>query len=146
MPKKPRPKEGRSTDGALMHYSVGAVIKMGHRYLLLDRVNYPFGYAGPAGHIDEGENAVQALKREVKEETGLKVERWRLIFEEPVLWNKCSMGVSGHYWSLFECFVSGDVRLYEKEAKSIGWYTKEQIAKLDLEPVWKYWFEKLKII
>jgi len=142
----PKPKEGKSKDGGLMHYSVGAVIKMGHRYLLIDRVNFPLGFAGLAGHVDEGETEVQALKREVKEESGLKVERWRLITKEPIEWNRDSSGFAGHYWFLFECIVSGELKRDETEAKSIGWYSKEEIQKLKLEPVWEYWFKKLDVI
>ncbi|MBI3671224.1 NUDIX hydrolase [Candidatus Azambacteria bacterium] len=142
----PRPKEGKSRDGAPMHYSVGALIEMGGRYLLIDRANFPFGFAGVAGHIDEGENEIQALKREVEEESGLKVERFRLIFEEPIFHDRCSRGITGHYWYLFECSVSGELKQDESEAKSIGWYSKEKIQNLKLEPAWEHWFKKLNII
>jgi 8-oxo-dGTP pyrophosphatase MutT (NUDIX family) len=53
--------------------SIGAVIfrKTGEgiKYLLLD---YGNGYWGlPKGHVEEGENETETLKREVQEETGL---------------------------------------------------------------------------
>lgn len=142
----PIPKEGKSKDGITLHYSVGALIKVGGRYLLIDRAIPPFGFAGLAGHIDQGETEIEALKREVKEESGLKVERWRLIFEEEIIWNKCASGFKGHHWLLFECLVSGEIKQNYKESKSIGWYKKEDIKKLKLEPVWEYWFKKLGVI
>jgi len=140
------PQKSKSKDGKLMHYSVGALIKRGDKYLLIDRVNPPFGFAGVAGHIDRAEDKVKALKREVKEESGLKVKDYKLLFEEELDWNWCSKGVNVHYWYLFECEVSGEVKQNCKETKSIGWYTIKEIKKLKLEPVWKYWFEKLEII
>ena len=33
----------------------------------------------PAGKIDEGENALQAAKRELVEETGLRAKKWKKL-------------------------------------------------------------------
>ena len=137
------PKEGLSTNGKPMHYSAGALIKKGDKYLLIDRVKPPLGYAGLAGHIDDGENELDALIREVEEESGLKVVGHKLLFEEELDWNWCSKGVKVHYWYLFECEVTGEVKRNYAETKSIDWYTKEDIQVLKLEPVWDYWFKKL---
>lgn len=140
------PKLGLSKEGKEMHYSVGALIEKNGKYLLIDRAKPPFGFAGLAGHIDQEETEVEALAREVEEESGLKVEECKLLFEEELGWNTCSKGITSHYWYLFECEVSGEVKRDSTEEKSIGWYSKEQIAKLKLEPVWEYWFRKLRII
>jgi 8-oxo-dGTP diphosphatase len=129
-----------------IHYSVGALIKKDNKYLLIDRNNPPFGFACIAGHVDEGETPIEALKREVKEESNLEVKNAKLLFKEKLGWNWCSKGVNIHYWYVFECSFSGNVRRNKREAKLIGWYTKEEIKKLKLEPVWEYWFKKLKII
>lgn len=140
------PKQGKSKDGKLMHYSVGALIKKDDKYLLIDRVKPPLGFAGLAGHIDENEDKIQALRREVEEESGLKIDSYRIIFEEELDWNRCSRGVDVHYWYLFECNISGEIRQNYIETKSIGWYGADEVKKLKLEPVWEYWFKKLKII
>ena len=139
-------KEGKSKSGKLMHYSVGALIKRDNKYLLIDRVKPPLGFAGLAGHIDEGEDKIQSLKREVEEESGLKVDDYKILFEEELDWNQCSRGVDIHYWYLFECSVSGETKQNHIETKSIGWHSVDEIKKLKLEPVWEYWFKKLKII
>jgi 8-oxo-dGTP pyrophosphatase MutT (NUDIX family) len=142
----PQPKEGTSTAGILMHYSVGAVIKKDNRYLLIDRVVFPLGFAGLAGHIDRNETPEGALVREVKEESGLDVQKSTLLFEEELGWNTCSYGITTHYWHLFKCDTSGSLTRDTHEAKSIGWYTASEILSLKLEPVWEYWFKKLGII
>jgi NADH pyrophosphatase NudC (nudix superfamily) len=113
---------------------------------LADRKIKPFGFAGLAGHIDEGETPEEALSREVFEESGLKVKSCSLLFEEEVDWNWCSVGVKSHYWYVYQCEVEGEVKHNPDELKSSGWYTVEEIKKLELEPVWKYWFEKLGIL
>lgn len=133
-------------NGKLIHYSVGAVIKQDGKFLLIDRKKPPFGFAGLAGHVDEGETPEQALHREVREESGLIVVAYKLLYEEFIGWNYCSKGVTGHYWHLYECTVKGKQQENVKETKSIGHYTLQDLKSLTLEPVWEYWFKKLKII
>ncbi len=139
-------KERKSKVGERMHFSVGALIEKDGKYLLINRVKPPLGFAGVAGHINEGESFEESLRREVKEESGLDVESFELLFEEELDWNTCRRGISVHYWYLFKCFVGGDIEQNINETKSIDWYTLEEIKKLELEPVWRYWFEKLGLI
>ena len=141
-----QPKLAKSKNNQPMHFSVGALIEKEGKYLLIDRVHPPLGFAGMAGHIDEGEEALEALKREIEEESGLKIEKYKLLFEEELDWNWCYKGVNIHYWYLFKCSVSGKIKENKSETKSIGWYTPEEIKNLKLEPVWHYWFKKLQII
>ena len=139
-------KEGKTRDGEKMHYSVGVLVEKDEQYLLIDRTVPPLGFAGIAGHIDEGEHALQALKREAEEESGLEVSNCEMLFEEELDWNWCSKGANSHHWHLFKCDASGELARSKRETKSIGWYSKEEIKKLKLEPVWEYWFKKLNII
>ncbi len=144
--KENAPHKGISKNHKEMHYSVGALIEKNGKYLLIDRKIPPLGFAGIAGHIDKGEGKAEALKREVKEESGLMVNNHKLLFEEELDWNWCNKGINVHYWYLFECDVTGEIKQNSIEAKSIGWYAVNEIKKLKLEPVWEYWFKKLRII
>jgi 8-oxo-dGTP pyrophosphatase MutT (NUDIX family) len=140
------PKLGVSKKHEPMHYSVGALIKKNNKYLMIDRAKFPPGFAGVAGHVDDGENEHEALEREVQEESGLKLDSSSLLFEEELDWNECRRGVKTHNWFLFECAVSGTIKRNYGETKSIGWYNVDELKQLKLEPVWDYWFKKLKII
>ena len=140
------PKETKAQNGKSMHYSVGALIYKDDKYLLIYRAIPPFGFASVAGHIDEDENPEQALVREVEEEIGLKIKSKKLLFEEELDWNWCNKGIDNHYWYLFECEVTGEIKRNKRETKSVGWYNTNEIKELTLEPVWEYWFKKLKII
>lgn len=140
------PKQGTATNGQVMHYSVGAVIQKDGKYLLIDRVQPPLGYAGIAGHVDQGEDALTALAREVTEESGLRVLQAELLLEEEAHNNVCSKGISVHFWSVYRCAVAGDLKNNPRETKSIDWYSTEELRRLPLEPVWHRWFKQLKIL
>jgi len=80
--------------------------------LLIKRTKEPWrGLWGfPGGHVDVGESPRQAIIREIKEETGLKVkvEQMLDIFFYPVL---------GHYHlsHLFKCRIVGTAKLNQSE-------------------------------
>ncbi len=114
---------------------------------MLDRVNYPYGWACPAGHIDEREGVEEALLREVKEETDLEIGDYKLLIHEFIDWNECAQGVRGHDWYVFEIINwEGNPKEKDKEAKQFSWIAPAKLKKLNLEPVWEHWFKKLKII
>lgn len=136
------------------HLSVGAIIKNNKgEILMIDRLKQPFGFACPAGHIDEGEFPLEALFREVKEETGLDIvsfTEYEMKYSSgafnDVPQETCSRGITNHMWFIYEVIAEGELIFKEDEVKSIGWYTLEQIKELPLELVWKYWLTKLNII
>ena len=63
-----------------MRYSVDAICKheATGKYVIIERLSFPFGLALPGGGIEEGENKTSAIIREVEEETGLKfkIKSW----------------------------------------------------------------------
>jgi len=130
-------------------YAVGAIITRTKEgvveYLLIDRVQIPLGWACVAGHVDEGEDSLTAMKREVKEESGLDVTGQVKVISEEVKFNICKHG-HHHTWDVYVVEWEGDLKVDSHEAKDHGWFSVEQIKKLELEPVWKYFFEKLKIL
>ncbi len=59
--------------------TVLCLIHTGDSYLLQDRVKKEWrGYTLPGGHIEPGESVVDAVVREMKEETGLTIRSPRL--------------------------------------------------------------------
>ncbi len=59
--------------------AVDVVIEVGDRIVLIERKNFPPGWALPGGFVDVGERAENAAVREALEETSLSVELRALL-------------------------------------------------------------------
>lgn len=55
------------------------VIEVGSRIVLIERRNFPQGWALPGGFVDIGESVEEAAVREAAEETSLRVELFALL-------------------------------------------------------------------
>lgn len=66
---------------------VCGVIKCDNKYLIIRNNNEEF-YGLPAGHIHLGENSLDAVYREVKEETGLDVKVEKLLATIELFFNR----------------------------------------------------------
>jgi len=139
-------KESINKDGEVEHWSVGALIERDGKYLLIDRVNPPLGYAGLAGHIDEGETPEETVAREVKEESELLVTKIEYLFGGLDRRDECSRGATWHHWHAYRVETQGEPVLDEMEAKSMDWYTIEEIKKIKLEEAWEVIFTKLGLL
>lgn len=138
-------KAGRSDEGKVIHYAVAALVRTDDRYLLLERRNPHRVFSAIAGHVEEGEDELSAILREVKEESGLTVKKHKLLFNYTVRGLLCPHGVDLHELALFECEVEGTLKNNDSESHSIGWYSQEQIQTLPLDPAAKHILERLGI-
>lgn len=147
--------------------SVGMLVWQGDKLLLIERRKPPFGFAPPAGHIDDKGSYENAAKEEVEEEVGLIPLKITLI-KEGRKDNPCRReGGSWHYWKIFKVDTKGELRPSKDETKQTGWYTKGQLRGLaertekylsgeipeetwqkspGLEPVWYEWLKELQVI
>jgi len=129
-----------------MHSAVGAIIRQNEKILMLDRLSIPLGWACPAGHIEAGETPEETLIREIKEETNLDINKYKLKIHEAVNFGTCGRGFTGHDWYIYEILNwQGEIKL-SSEHKNIGWKTIGEIKQLQLEEIWEYSFKKLNIL
>jgi len=69
------------------HVTVAAVIEKNKKFLLVEEnTSNGIAFNQPAGHLEEGENIITAVKREVNEETAWKFEPVHIIAIQ--LWRK----------------------------------------------------------
>ena len=107
--------------------TVLCLIYDGDKYLLQDRVGEDWkGYTLPGGHIESGESIVDAVIREMKEETGL-------IIKNPKLCGVKQFPIKGGRYIVFLFKTDeydGDV-ISSKEGE-MHWVKKEDLSKLNL--------------
>jgi len=111
--------------------TVGAIIGKRGKILLVKRNSKPFRnyWTFPGGHIDLRETVIQAIKREVKEETGLTLIKPRFFCFDDEIFPRL-----GWYAVLLVFFgkAKGKIKLQEKEVKEIRWFAKKDISKIKL--------------
>ena len=146
--------------------SVGILVWQDDKLLLIERKKFPFGFAPPAGHIDEHGSFEQAAQNELKEEVGLNALNVKLIIEGKKE-NPCRRGGAWHYWKIYQAQVSGELSPSKEETKQAGWYSKDDLQELaertkhylvkefdekawqkspGLEVVWYDWLKEVNLI
>lgn len=98
---------------------VGCLVRNESKNILLIR-HHKRGWEIPQGRVEEGENLVDALCREVREEAGIEIEPgplgavWSLISESPAI-----------IFTFLGCYRSGDL-LTSGDSEEAGWFTEEE--------------------
>lgn len=97
--------------------AVCALIMRGDYVLCVSRKDDPTDFGLPGGKVDDGETTLQALTREIKEETGLDVAPQRLLFKQK----------DGEFLVYtYHCLWSGEVKTTEKGV--VKWLKWENIT------------------
>ncbi len=110
------------------HATVAAVIERQQQFLLVEETgSLGIDFNQPAGHLEEGEDLITAVKREVFEETAWQFEPKHIISIQ--LWRK-----NEHDSFLRVCFA-GDVHSHNPNQPlddgiiQTHWLTREEIVK-----------------
>jgi 8-oxo-dGTP pyrophosphatase MutT (NUDIX family) len=113
--------------------SVGIIVKRNECLLMIERRRPPYGWAAPAGHVDDGESYIEAARRELMEEVGLSAGPNTLtLVAGGTYGNRCRRpGGTHHRWEVFETYrdQSDPVR-NQDEVRAMAWMTLPEIASL----------------
>ncbi|WP_457742346.1 NUDIX domain-containing protein [Thermococcus sp.] len=110
--------------------TVDGVILYNNGVVLIKRKHEPFKdfYALPGGFVEYGETLEEALKREMKEETGLEVRILRLVG----VYSKPDRDPRGHTISIaFLCLGEGELKAGD-DAKEVHIFPIDEAEKLPL--------------
>lgn len=112
-----------------------ALIIYNQRILIIQRSNYcgigenEWEFAG--GRLEFGEDLLDGLSREIKEEVGLTVQIDRLLYAFTKLVNPQWQTVGLTYL----CYADTDMVVLSNEHKNFLWATREQLEELLAKPI-----------
>ena len=88
----------------------------------------------PGGHIELGERAEDAIRREVKEETGLDVEDVKLLLVQEAIYPKDYYKHEHFVFMDYICRAKNpQVKLDGRELQEYVWVNPKDAVKLDME-------------
>ena len=109
--------------------SAGGIVIHNDQILLVRYQKHGGGtlLAGPGGALEEGENAVAAIIREAKEETGVRIQPERVLFIEDLSNQRYKMC---KIWMLCDYLDGELMQTPEAELEGIiecGWFTRRAL-------------------
>jgi len=129
----------------MLHESVGVFVSnIEDKILLFKRTVFPFAYTIPAGHLDVDETPLQAIQRELLEETTLHAKKIELITEELIEGDSCSRGADIHFWHLYKSHEdqSQEVTITQDEGVQPVWLTLKEAQSVQLTYPVRFFIEK----
>ena len=114
------------------YVAVKALVCYGRKFLLIKRTTEARGdyyhWEFPGGRLEFGESPMQALKREINEETGLEVEKLILLNA----WNSFKDECTEIIGLTYICTANGDNVMLSKEHTDYEWVTYEEMNDYNL--------------
>lgn len=119
MPRFARQKIVRTTQSKFTISVAALIINEKSEILLLDHVlRVGSGWGFPGGFVNQSEQLEQALTREVREETNLKLENVKFLQARTI---------DRHVEILFSATAKGAAKINSREIKSFGWFGSEAL-------------------
>ncbi len=106
--------------------TVDIIIEIGGGIVLIERKNFPFGWALPGGFVDYGESLEEAAIRESQEETGLAISL------QKQLGSYSSPKRDPRFHTVTTVFIASahGVPIGQDDAKQAGIFTKKELPEM----------------
>jgi nucleoside triphosphatase len=99
-------------------------------------------YTVPGGHIELGEKIEDALKREIKEETGLDIYDIEFVCVQEFIFGESFWKKSHFIFFDYACRTKSTKVKLNDEAQEYVWTTLEEVFKLPIDSYTKYMIEE----
>ena len=114
---------------------VGALIfNRDNKIFLMKSHKFHNKYVVPGGHIELGEKAEDALKREIKEETGLDIYDLKFICFQEMIFDKIFWKKKHFVFFDYSCKTDSTEVKLNSEGQEFVWVTLNEALKLPVEP------------
>ncbi len=127
------------------HSSVGIILvnKQGE-LLIIERKKFPPGFSIPAGHVNNGESPLEAVKRETLEEVGVEIRDPKSVLSTTIRGDSCRRGSDDHQWELFVSVCSADISLKADpdEIQALRWMSLEDFLASPMPFAMKFLFSR----
>jgi ADP-ribose pyrophosphatase YjhB (NUDIX family)/2-polyprenyl-3-methyl-5-hydroxy-6-metoxy-1,4-benzoquinol methylase len=115
--------------------TVGAlIVDTRGRLLLLKSHKWRGKYVVPGGHIELGERLEDALRREVKEETGLDIDCIEFLCFQEFVYDDAFWQPRHFIFFDFVCHTASTLAVLNDEAEDYVWVSPEEALVLPIEP------------
>ncbi len=125
--------------------TVGALIFNPDGKMLLVK-SYKWGgrYVMPGGHVELGEAIEAALKREITEETGLKIRDLRYIGIQEFIYGEAFWKKKHFLFIDYACKADSSEVTLNGEGQEFAWATVAEALEMDVEPYTKRTIEEFQ--
>ena len=121
------------------HVSVGVLLIRNGHVFMIKKVASPYEgqHSIIAGHVEEGETPLQAMRREFQEEIGVEmnVEQCKFIRHyDDIVGDVCRYGAHHHEWYVFvsdQVLRDDEIKLSQAEIGDFSWVKLEELMRVE---------------